>query len=424
MGVRTGIDNASAATWSRGWGALLLILVVPGCFRSGFSPKESCGVEGVERPCYSGPVGTEDVGECHGGTQRCVDGRWSDCEGEWVPVPEACDGRDDDCNDRVDDVVDTMCYTGPAGSAGVGECHSGTRVCIDGTWTECEGEVTPRMLCADADCGDRMCGVECNPCPEGRACGPTGECVIDREARVLVPAGTFLMGTDSFRSSRPVHEVTISRPFLIDRFEVSAGRFRACVEADLCRETIGSGAECNYPNERWDLPLNCIPWVWAQRFCERYGGRLPTEAEWEYAARGTDERIYPWGNDEPTCERAWYFDCEPNYDFFIPSTIGSHPAGASHFGVEDLAGNVWEWVADWFSADAYSACADGCTDPLGPSGPPENTERSVRGGGQFASDTRDPMVYPLSALRSDARDSASPTGSFVDIGFRCIYPVE
>lgn len=261
----------------------------------------------------------------------------------------------------------------------------------------------------------------CGACPTGRVCNEELiRCVADPLSVVEIPGERFTMGDGRF-ADNPAHEVTLSA-YRIDRFEVTAGRYDECVRAGRCPNIRGSNPECNYDQSRLDAPMNCVPWNVAVTFCLWAGGRLPTEAEWEHAARGTDGRIFPWGSTPPACDLAVYFDCgEPIWGAgaAYPLPIGSVPMGASPFGVEDMAGNAWEWCSDFYAADGYTPClGGGCTDPTGPA---TGTDRVSRGGGHFASDTRDPIVYPLIVLRSVLRDGASPGGGFVDIGFRCAY---
>ena len=236
----------------------------------------------------------------------------------------------------------------------------------------------------------------------------------------LVPGGTFPMGrsekgTDKCPDEhelgcsgdeKPEHDVTVS-DFYLDEFEVTVGRFRKFLEKydqEGTKPKAGAGAHPKIPGSGWQaewdrqlyktasplkvllkcnekyhtwrdvageteqLPINCVTWYEAFAFCAWDGGRLPTEAEWEYAAAGGNEnRLYPWGSAAPDKTRASY-DClydgsaSGNCLFADIAKVGMLPAGQGRWGHKDLAGNVWEWVLDWYDADWYSTGGKECTD--------------------------------------------------------------
>ncbi len=242
-------------------------------------------------------------------------------------------------------------------------------------------------------------------------------------ARVTVPAGAFAMGcapdagSHCARDQQPVHTVHLDE-FLIDRTEVTVAQYRQCVDEDACSAEglTGSGKEgkdldrlnCNW-NEagRSNHPINCVSWSQAQTFCRWAGGALPTEAQWERAARGDDGRLYPWGTNRATCtEAVMKSDEGPACGRGLTWQAGSHPAGASPHGVLDLAGNVREWVQDWYQAQQYD-------DPTSdnPPGPAVGKERVVRGGG-----------WPdgPDGLRATTRAHLHPDRRATDLGFRCV----
>ncbi len=215
----------------------------------------------------------------------------------------------------------------------------------------------------------------------------------------LVPAGMFVMGDDE---ESPRREVFVDS-FYIDRVEVTVARYAKFLVAT-------GGAN---PPEGWEpqldervptLPVVGVRWDDAAAYCAWAGRRLPTETEWEKAARGTDERQYPWGNASPTLDNANFQNMSPEAYGGGLGEVGTHPAGVSPYGVHDLAGNAYEWVADWH-ADAF---------PVGerrnPKGPSTGESRVLRGGGRF-----DPSDRLLSAKRW----KASPETRGMDIGFRC-----
>jgi formylglycine-generating enzyme required for sulfatase activity len=204
---------------------------------------------------------------------------------------------------------------------------------------------------------------------------------------VYVPAGTFQMGADDkdadARSDElPQHSVALDG-FWIDQTEVNNGQFAAFLN-DYGNSDEGgrkllemNRGYCQIKLEDGEFrvgkaverPVVMVTWYGADTYCQWVGGRLPTEAEWEYAARGPEGHIYPWGDDAPDCELARYGDCARS-----PIPAGSLPDGASWCGALDLAGNVWEWVADWFGPYA----AGNQTNPTGPS---SGGLRIQRGGG-------------------------------------------
>ncbi len=215
---------------------------------------------------------------------------------------------------------------------------------------------------------------------------------------VLIPAGAFLMGSSRGDDDEtPVHRVALAR-FSIDRTEVTAGAYQRCVAAGACR-TAGRDSYCTTRRPQDSTkPINCVAWDQASAFCSWRGERLPTEAEWEYAARGTDGRTYPWGEDPPKDQLCWD---GPGSDLGLgrrrgTCAVGSFPAGASPFGVLDMAGNVWEWTSDRYTA-AY--------------GEAPTELYVVRGGTWFGYDRAD--------VRTTLRFRIDPKRQDYGVGFRC-----
>jgi formylglycine-generating enzyme required for sulfatase activity len=184
------------------------------------------------------------------------------------------------------------------------------------------------------------------------------------EGMIAIPAGVFLMGSPGTRGSpeeRPMHEVAVAA-FYLDRTEVTVGAYLACLRAGKCTAPHDDNPFCNVgksaPPDREGHPINCIDAVQAEAYCASVEKRLPTEREWEYAARGgAEERKYSWGEEEPTSARACYTH---------PGTckVASFAPGA--FGLYDMSGNVWEWTSTWFGD--Y------------PTPPEKGTHRVYRGG--------------------------------------------
>lgn len=216
-----------------------------------------------------------------------------------------------------------------------------------------------------------------------------------------IPAGEFLMGTDPEKDGSaspyefPEHTVYLDA-YRIMRSEVTNQQYNQCVRSGACPVP---GNDEYSSSERAQYPVTDVSWSNATGFCQWAGGRLPTEAEWEKAARGEDGRIYPWGDTLPDRTLA-------NFDFCVGDTVpvGSYPLGASPYGLYDMAGNVYEWVNDWFDSSYFNIS------PLSnPPGPDTGIYRGVRGGSWSG----------LSYLRTARRGGSYPATRNHDIGFRC-----
>ncbi len=223
---------------------------------------------------------------------------------------------------------------------------------------------------------------------------------------VRVPAGEFLMGSHAGAvDERPVHRVTTSA-FVMDRYEVTNARYHACVVAGACAPPAlaGSRRRAHYfENPMFaDYPVIQVSWSQASSFCAFAGGRLPTEAEWERAAAGSDGRTYPWGETAPDCARANFAGCVEDTD-----RVGRRSAGKSPYGVFDMAGNVWEWTADWYEAGYYGRSAS-----LDPPGPASGTLKVLRGGCWMSG---------VNLLRTTCRKAELPDSWAPNVGFRCVY---
>ena len=189
---------------------------------------------------------------------------------------------------------------------------------------------------------------------------PQGTCP---EGMVRLPGGTFMMGSppgEGYDDERPEHPETV-RTFCLDRTEVTVAAYRACAAAGACTDP-DAGPRCNWSAAgRDDHPINCVDWSQARAYCAFLGKRLPAEREWEYAARGPEGRVYPWGNTPPSDQLCW--DGEGS-DLgkgkrLGTCAVGSHGAGATPLGLHDLAGNVWEWTEDDYCPYLGRGCAEG-----------------------------------------------------------------
>ncbi|MBI4841898.1 MAG: SUMF1/EgtB/PvdO family nonheme iron enzyme [candidate division NC10 bacterium] len=217
---------------------------------------------------------------------------------------------------------------------------------------------------------------------------------------VYIPAGTFTMGDthgDGEADERPAHRVTL-QAFWMDRTEVINGQFAQF--ARFARDAgIGRGGEWKMEPGKGQHPVVRVPWRVAVAYCRWADKRLPTEAEWEYAARGPDGRKYPWGNTWDD-SRARF---SGNSGGQATAPVGSYPSGASPFGAQDMAGNVWEWVSSLYKPYPYVV-----TDGRENSTPPG---RHVARGGSWFLNPRD--------LRSSRREFGEPGYRSAYIGFRC-----
>jgi len=345
--------------------------------------------EGLE--CGSGHVGGVNCGKCDGG-YSCQSGQC--VEDECVPN---CSGRE--CG--LDPVCGQSCGTCDGGYS----CQSGQ--CV-------EDECVPN--CSGRECGlDPVCGQSCGTCDGGYSC-QSGDCVKNEVPgeMILIPAGVFWMGCNSeidnicYDDEKPYHEVQLSA-YYIDKTEVTQGAYKKCVDAGVC-----SDPGCNWnPSGTPNRPVVCVDWNDAIAYCTWAGKRLPTEAEWEKAARGTDGRKYPWGNQTATCEYAVINDGS-DYGCGTDSTwdvCSKSPAGDSPYGLCDMAGNVWEWVSDWYGSDYYSN-----SPASNPTGPVSGSYRVLRGG-SFVNYYY--YYYFYDYLRASSRFDYNPSDVGDYLGFRC-----
>lgn len=233
--------------------------------------------------------------------------------------------------------------------------------------------------------------------------GSTSRSLKDGMVLAYVPAGEFTMGSEDGDDERPVHQVYLDA-FWIDQTEVTNEKYLSCVEENQCnlpdKTNSATRLDYFYSLEFNNHPVIFVSWNDADDYCKWAGRRLPTEAEWEKAARGTDGNIYPWGNVDPK-------DSLLNYkgNYSDTTEVGRYPDGASVYGVFDMAGNVWEWVNDIYDPKYYQ------TSPArNPSGPESGDYRVLRGGSWDPGNT---------IVKSTYRYSFFPKITNGIFGFRC-----
>lgn len=225
---------------------------------------------------------------------------------------------------------------------------------------------------------------------------------------VLIPAGQFQMGSPAGAADElPVHTVVLDA-YYIDLYEVTNANYAACVDEGVCLPPSQSASltrESYYGNYDFvDYPVIFVDWSMAQTYCEWRGGSLPTEAQWEKAARGDDMRTYPWGEGiDCTLANLWIDGSTCVRDTVM---VGSYPSGISPYGLFDMAGNVWEWVLDWFDPGYYAN-----SPAENPTGPPSGELRVLRGGSHGGG--------PIQQ-RTTTRGRQLPSKGYDYAGFRCV----
>jgi formylglycine-generating enzyme required for sulfatase activity len=231
--------------------------------------------------------------------------------------------------------------------------------------------------------------------------------VVDRifaeqNGMIEIPEGAFSMGShQGAPDERPPHRVELST-YWIDKFEVTTGLYQACIDAGVCSETAMTSG-CNSGRaDRLEHPVNCVSWDQAKTFCLWQAKRLPTEAEWERAARGDDGRTYPWGEDFPTSQLLNF-----NNNIGATTPVGTYPLGISFYGLHNMGGNVQEWTADFFAGDYYAQ-----SPTQNPQGPDSGSLRVGRGASWK-------LGVPLEVLTSTVRGAFVPNTIENSVGFRC-----
>ena len=352
-------------------------------------------------PCDDGnPCSPDDAcqaGICVSGANPCDDG--NGC------TLDVC-ALDGSCSPKFQDVA---CNADGSLCTENDQCFEGT--CKAGPAKVCDD----KNACTIDSCAAAK-GCVAEPVAQGTPCGAdkwclAGQCktVVPPAGMIYVPAATFTMGCNAKVDAQckgdelPAHPVALAS-YLIDRTEVTAAQYQKCVEGGACA-VPGLGKEATYGVAGKEAhPVNYIQHAQAQAFCTWAGGRLCTEAEWEFAARGADGRLYPWGSTVPNCDLAQFGGCLGGLE---PATANAK--GASPIGALNMAGNVREWVADWYGAGYYAELFKAGV-AQGPQGPEKGTSRVTRGG--YSLDT-------APELRTSSRSFASPLAGAASLGARC-----
>ncbi len=300
-------------------------------------------------------------------------------------------------DEEANDVPEYVCYSGGALINGGGQQF---KVCSD------DNTKFQKQICQDKKWVDE------------------GACVA---GTVTVSGGTFKMGCDKETEGTcpedtvPLHEVELSG-YEMDKFEVPVELYELCIAENICTNdnaeephyrTSSDSPNCNIGNpERKNHPANCVTWHGAKAYCEWLGKRLPTEAEWEYAAKSGKVQIYPWGNTpEASCDNTVMKSSANGCGTNTTYPVGSRPSGASEQGIYDLSGNVAEYTADWYEKKFYSTDEASQKDTQGPAEPEKDKYKVIRGGS---------YIYGENHTRASFRSSAKLDDKAIDFGFRCV----
>ena len=349
---------------------------------------ESCGTcfgqdECVDGQCECQPdcVGKECGNDGCGGSCGSCNAGWVCDSGKCIDIcTDTCASKGWEC----DEVCEESCGT----CWGQDECVNGQCVC--------------QPNCAGQECGDDGCGGSCGNCGQDEECDAQGQCVPSTGlVWKPIPGGTFTMGCSPNdgkcgNNEKPAHSVTLSA-FEILETEVTEAQYEAVTGEDpSCDYSGGGGA---------DSPVECIDWYDAKAFCEAVGGRLCTEAEWEYAARGGTTTPYYCGDSSSCLDGiAWYNSNSWGHKHDVK---GKAP---NPYGLYDMLGNVWEWTADWYDDDYYDV-----SPANNPNGPNSGSFRVVRGG--F-------FGFAGGGLRVSRRVYYGPSVDAATLGGRCCKSID
>jgi formylglycine-generating enzyme required for sulfatase activity len=384
------------------------------CYEENIYWVDSCGNRGdLNTACENGQSCVDD------GTTTCL--TEEECS---IEASSTCFEGDiywlDSCGNRGD--LKTACESGQSCVDNGNAACLTVEICTEESSTICfEGDIYWVNSCGDL-------GELVERCASGTTC--TGDSMLSCLSTapctsstvgcpdldfVLIEGGTFMMGSNDHVSWQPIHSVTLSS-FEMQRMEITVGQYRLCVNAGACSEP-SAGTNFNWTNDVENLedhPINGISWYQVMDFAAWVGARLPTEAEWEYAARSSGQEIsFPWGNDEATCNLANFSGCING-----TSEACSYPMGNTLQGLCDMAGNIREWLQDEYIGDYNDAPDDGsgrctgrCPENASDSSynPNDSTSRVLRGGSWGTDSSR---------IRAIHRNGRNPSLMNADYGAR------
>ncbi len=281
---------------------------------------------------------------------------------------------------------------------------------LSGCWGHCGDEIV--NMDEEVCDGGNLAGASCESIGFGGGklgCLPdcSGYDVSGCVTWISIPEGTFDMGNNhGHTNERPVRAVAVPG-FEMTESQVTVAQYEQCVDEDVCTSPSDYHVTCNWDEPGYEAhPVNCVNWFQAFTYCWWLGARLPSEAEWEYAARsGGQDIVYPWGNDEATCDYAVMGGVESGCGTGRTWEVCSRPAGKTAQGLCDMAGNLWEWVQDWYHINYGGAPVDGSAWEE-----PEGIYRVSRGG-SFSNNADN--------LRAAYRGFYDPYLHYIRRGFRC-----
>ena len=281
--------------------------------------------------------------------------------------------------------------------------------------------------------------ISVSSCVTGQRSEDVYKSVVEKDGMLFIPAGWFIMGSDKgLLNEKPAHDVYLDS-YGIDKYEVSATEFAVFLNEKgnpdgkyfthnkfstvigvsdidgLLTETEENPEEFMPRQGYEDFPANNVSWFGADQYCLWKEKRLPTEAEWEKAARGIDGFIYPWGDSIPDETKARYNREWDESRFDVMVTVDSLPEGSSPFGALNMSGNVWEWINDWYRQNYCDFCSTVNSDippRNNPAGPPSGTFRVLRGGSWFEEDG-------VLRIKTPYRNWLEPDKRYLNTGYRC-----